>query len=365
MNLEKAIEIAVSAHKGQIDKACQPYILHPLRVMLQMDTEVEQIVAVLHDVVEDAGQVWNFLRLQEAGFGDEVIDAIRCLTKDDNDAPYMDYVERIRGNAIARKVKLADLRDNMALWRLPVVTDKDLARTRKYAEAHSLLIERYVNKINSVATLSGSNHPFSDQPKLFHDPLAAKARLAQLNEPHIKPLTEFVETLRSEVGSASIPYFDPWDGGINAECLFLLEAPGRKASTFISRNNDDETAKNFFTLNFEAGLSRKRTITWNVVPWYIGSETKIRAATEKDIEEGERHLKCLLDLLPKLRAAVLVGQKAQKARESLLHLRPRLKVFHSPHFSPLFVNNKPGNRKRLLEILMDVTQFLNLERSPQ
>jgi uracil-DNA glycosylase len=216
--------------------------------------------------------------------------------------------------------------------------------------------------VNSVATPPQTGNTFLDQPKLFRDPLAVRARLKQLNEPHIEPVTAFVEALRSEVGTTGIPYFDPWDGGINAECLFLLEAPGRKASTFISRNNNDETAKNFFTLNDEAGLSRKRTVTWNIVPWYIGTETKIRAATKRDIEAGEKHLNRLLNLLPKLRAVVLVGLKAQEA-DYLFRLRPSLKVFHSPHFSPLFVNNKPGNRKRLLEILMDVTRFLDLERS--
>ena len=72
-----------------------------------------------------------------------------------------------------------------------------------------------------------------------------------------------------------IPQFDPLDGGIDAECLFLLEAPGPKAvnSGFVSRNNPDETAKNFFELNVGAGLERSKTITWNVVPWYVGSGT--------------------------------------------------------------------------------------------
>jgi hypothetical protein len=68
----------------------------------------------------------------------------------------------------------------------------------------------------------------------------------------------------------------------------LLEAPGGRAvgSGFVSRNNPDETAKNFFLLNQEAGLPRSRTVTWNVVPWYVGSGEKIRAVTDADI----RHL---------------------------------------------------------------------------
>ncbi|MDR3566778.1 MAG: hypothetical protein P4L43_01995 [Syntrophobacteraceae bacterium] len=141
MNLEKAIEIAISAHKGQVDKAGQPYVLHPLRVMRQMDADVEQIVAVLHDVVEDAPKDWTFKRLEDAGFGGDILAALRLLTKSDPHELYMDYIKRIRENSIARKVKLADLQDNMDLRRLSKVTDRDLARVRKYARAYNLLSE--------------------------------------------------------------------------------------------------------------------------------------------------------------------------------------------------------------------------------
>ena len=91
------------------------------------------------------------------------------------------------------------------------------------------------------------------------------------------PFIHFVQLIRQETGLArEIPYFDPLDGGIAAKCFFLLEAPGPKAvvSGFISRNNPDETAKNFFNLNQDADLPRKSTVSWNVVPWYIGSGKK-------------------------------------------------------------------------------------------
>jgi uracil-DNA glycosylase len=100
-----------------------------------------------------------------------------------------------------------------------------------------------------------SREALIDVTKLLRDPMARTARQAELYEPHIAPLTEFVEKLRAEVGShGSIPYFDPWDSGIDAEILFLLEAPGARAlfTGFISRNNPDETAKNFFELNRDA-----------------------------------------------------------------------------------------------------------------
>src|SRR6266581_3517335 len=115
--------------------------------------------------------------------------------------------------------------------------------------------------------------PLVDKPKLLTDPQARVERRAQLQESHIAPLTAFVGALRHEGGpGVAIPYFDPWDGGVDAEILYLLEAPGPQAvaSGFISRNNPDESAKNFFELNAEAKIPRKRTVTWNIVPWYIG-----------------------------------------------------------------------------------------------
>lgn len=69
--LERAIEIAVTAHKGQVDKANKPYILHPLRLMFKMQSENEMIAAVLHDVVEDTD--WTIEKLEDEGFSEEVI----------------------------------------------------------------------------------------------------------------------------------------------------------------------------------------------------------------------------------------------------------------------------------------------------
>ena len=201
----------------------------------------------------------------------------------------------------------------------------------------------------------------TDTPKSLGDPDVKSARLGQINDAHVAPLTRYVERLRATMGStASIPYFDPWDGGINAEVLFLLEAPGPKAveAGFISRNNPDETAKNFFLLNQEAGIARARTVTWNVVPWYIGSGTRIRPANRTDIKQGSTPLADLLALLPALRAVVLVGQKAGMARRVIGDLLPGVRVFDTPHPSPLFVNNKPENRIRLLAALKDVAEFL-------
>ncbi|MGG1266408.1 HD domain-containing protein [Brevibacillus laterosporus] len=90
--LEKAIVIATKAHAGQVDKGGNPYILHPLRVMLKMGTEEEMIVAVLHDVIEDTKV--NVDDLKRAGFTESVIDAVIALTRQDGER-YMDFIERM------------------------------------------------------------------------------------------------------------------------------------------------------------------------------------------------------------------------------------------------------------------------------
>lgn len=133
--LEEAIALAVKAHRGQVDKGGHPYILHPLRLMLQMETENEMVVAVLHDVVEDSETGLDDLRA--AGFPEEVISAIECLTKrkgEDYDA----FIRRAATNPLARRVKIADLEDNMNLARISEVRSKDLERLAKY---HRSLLE--------------------------------------------------------------------------------------------------------------------------------------------------------------------------------------------------------------------------------
>jgi uracil-DNA glycosylase len=205
-----------------------------------------------------------------------------------------------------------------------------------------------------------STQPFTDRPKLLADPMARAARSKQLHEPHIAPLTAFVETLRTRVGpDVSIPNFDPWDGGIDAEILYLLEAPGPKAvfSGFVSRNNRDETAKNFFELNTEAKIPRKRTVTWNIVPWYVGEGKRIRSANRADLQTGIRELSGLFSLLPRLCAVVLVGRKAGQARSAIEHLIPKVAIFECPHPSPKCVNINPANRQRILSVLHDAANF--------
>lgn len=134
-SLERAIEIALMAHAGQTDKAGAPYVLHPLRVMLAQATEEARIAAVLHDVVED-GDGWTLDGLRAEGFAPDVVAAVDHLTKREEEKDdYLAFVRRAAGNPIARRVKLADIQDNLDVTRLPRVTDRDMARLNRYLEA--------------------------------------------------------------------------------------------------------------------------------------------------------------------------------------------------------------------------------------
>ncbi len=137
IQLEQAIRIALKAHAGQKDKAGLDYILHPLRVMMTMKSQEERITAVLHDVVEDSS--WTFEALSAEGFSRNVLDALACLTRDPDNESYKQTMNKIKRNALALKVKLADLEDNMDVRRLSTMSDEDLARLKKYNRAwHTL-----------------------------------------------------------------------------------------------------------------------------------------------------------------------------------------------------------------------------------
>ena len=113
-DLERAIAIAAEAHAGQVDKAGAPYILHPIRVMLRLDSPEERIVAMLHDLVEDSS--WTFDQLRTEGFSDTIIAALDAVTRRETES-YEDFVRRAATNPIGRSVKRADLLENLDLIR--------------------------------------------------------------------------------------------------------------------------------------------------------------------------------------------------------------------------------------------------------
>ena len=152
-NLQRAIAIAVEAHDGQTDKGGNPYILHPLRIMMSLKTEEEMIVGVMHDVVEDCadrGFTWEYL--EKEGLSKTVLDALRTVTKTPEEDQhlkslsgqnridaYLEFVGRAKSNPIGRRVKRADIFDNLNVFRIGELTQKDLDRLNQYKKAIAFL----------------------------------------------------------------------------------------------------------------------------------------------------------------------------------------------------------------------------------
>lgn len=134
--LERAIQIAAFAHRGQKDKAGNPYILHPLRIMLKMDTLERMMIAVLHDVIEDSH--WTLGNLRDEGFSPTVIKGVDALTRRRGER-YQSYIERVKRHPLVIPIKLGDLEDNMNMLRLKEVNQKDLERMKKYHWGHQQL----------------------------------------------------------------------------------------------------------------------------------------------------------------------------------------------------------------------------------
>ncbi|MBO8460127.1 MAG: GTP pyrophosphokinase [Bacteroidetes bacterium] len=137
--LEKALSIAVNAHKGQVDKSGAPYIMHPVRVAGKCCTDEERIVALLHDTIEDTEVTQDYL-LHE-GFPQNIVDAILSVTKEEDES-YDDFIKRCRVNPIGRQVKIHDLEDNMDITRLDCLKENDLVRLNKYLKAYQYLLSR-------------------------------------------------------------------------------------------------------------------------------------------------------------------------------------------------------------------------------
>lgn len=127
--IETAIAVALAAHRGQKDKAGAEYILHPLRLMLQMETEQEMIAAVLHDVIEDADLSIEYLT--NLGFERMVLEAVQSVTRREEES-YDDFIIRAGLHPLGSKIKVADILDNMNLNRIASLTEEDIKRVIKY-----------------------------------------------------------------------------------------------------------------------------------------------------------------------------------------------------------------------------------------
>lgn len=150
-----------------------------------------------------------------------------------------------------------------------------------------------------------------------------------------------------------MPQFDPVDGGVDARLLLLLDTPGSAAynSSFTSLDNPSGTSKNLSDLLFEAGISRKRVLMWNLVPWDIsGNRSAGQLTSAQHWWRGLPHLLRLLARLPRLRAVVLFG-KAKWASKHIGAFRPDLKVLTCCHPSGRAINGRPDRRTTILAAL--------------
>ncbi len=146
MNLiEAALELAISVHKGQVDKFGAPYILHPLRVAMRAQGSDDIAIAILHDVVEDSKGRVTLDTLREGGFPEHIVAGVDCLSKrsvDGAEEAWEPYIARVMTNPTAMRIKLLDLEDNLDVRRIPVFTAKDAERFRRYEWARARIINK-------------------------------------------------------------------------------------------------------------------------------------------------------------------------------------------------------------------------------
>ena len=134
-----AMKTAYNAHLGQLDYNDVPYIFHPYHLAEQMDDEISCTVALLHDVVEDTSLTFADL---EQIFPKQVVEIVKLLTHDEKDN-YFDYIRKIKTNAIATKVKLADIEHNSNEDRSigsNLTQEQLLYWKEKYAKAKEMLL---------------------------------------------------------------------------------------------------------------------------------------------------------------------------------------------------------------------------------
>ena len=135
---EKALQIAIKVHGGQVDKGGNDYINHPIRVSENCCSDEEKIVALLHDTIEDGDITADYLLMQ--GFPHDIVDAVLSVSRN-KDEDYFDFIQRCKANPIGRRVKICDLEDNMDITRLNELTEKDVERLKKYHKAYNMLNE--------------------------------------------------------------------------------------------------------------------------------------------------------------------------------------------------------------------------------
>jgi (p)ppGpp synthase/HD superfamily hydrolase len=130
--ISKANKIIQEAFKHKVDKGGEPYVYHLNRVARRFEGTNNIVISLLHDLLEDCPE-WSEQKLR-LEFPEKIVDAVVCLTKIKGES-YLDYLNRVKSNEMALRVKISDLEDNMDIKRLNILTDKDCERLKKYHKA--------------------------------------------------------------------------------------------------------------------------------------------------------------------------------------------------------------------------------------
>lgn len=200
---------------------------------------------------------------------------------------------------------------------------------------------------------------FSDRAKMHRVPEFLSRKQERLWEPHVAPITSFVERIRAERGKY-VPHVDPDSGGVLAQVLFVLESPARPASHgsgMLSADNDDGTAANIWAAYRDSGLPRTHGLHWNAVPWYVGDGLTEKNVSSAQVESGHAYLLDLLKLAPDVRVVVAMGKPAQ---HSLLRIQTALAgqgviLLHSIHPSPR--NNARGGPEQVRAVFREAYEL--------
>ncbi len=208
----------------------------------------------------------------------------------------------------------------------------------------------------NVPSMTGPKLPtgFSSKPKRHKEPEFLAAKRARLWEPHVAPINEFIDRIKSEIrveqaaagpdraspAPVNVPYVDPDSGGVAAKVLFVLESPAGPAalgSGILSADNDDPTAKNVWKAYESSGMPRTLGLHWNAVPWYVGDGKKNAGITKAQVERGRRYLVELLTLAPSIRVVIALGKPAQRSVAGVAdQLAQRgIELIEAPHPSPI------------------------------